>query len=318
MSRLRYLLSPLIFAPLLSSAHAAGLGETCAVAADCDKGLACDTIGGTACACPAGEECDCPAEPTEVKACMPAPCTSNDDCGTDLICISFEVPCATPAMDCAPGSECPPPPECTPTTQSACGPRWALPCEEAADCGEGFNCEPVEVCECTGGSSDPGSPTDPNSPPTPDGGDSGSSGSGSSGSGDAPPPEDNCTCQPSDEKACRMIDVACQDDSGCPEGWSCVMVAVTAPACPEGQSCDAMPPANTSGTCAPQGWGLSASSEDSSGGVDLSNGSAETATPTASTPTDDVATSGGGCQGGGLSLFGGWALGVLTLLRRRR
>jgi hypothetical protein len=79
-----------------------------------------------------------------------------------------------------------------------------------------------------------------------------------------------------------------------------------------------MPPANNSGTCAPEGWGLGATSDDRGGGVDLSNGSTETATPTSSPNQEEVATSGGACQGGGLTLFGAWALGMLTLLRRRR
>jgi hypothetical protein len=313
---------PLALAPLTAAPSAwAALGDTCATDADCGAGLVCETVGGTACACAAGESCDCP-EATELKACMPGPCESDTDCGDGLICVSYEVPCATPAIACTPDSECPEPPPCTPTTASVCAPRWVLPCEQASDCGEGFTCDPIEVCTCSGGASEPATPVP--APPDSGSGDSGSSGSGDSGSSgssdsEAPPPPEDCTCAPGEEFACRPVEVACEDDAACPSGWSCIKAdAVSTPPCAPDQPCDPLPPQEpmTSGTCAPAGWALA--SDTGTGGTDrgleVANGSAEVA-PTAS-PTSDVQTSGGGCAGGAASATFLFALGGLILRRR--
>jgi len=243
----------------------AAIGDACEVDADCGAGLACEIVGGTGCACPSGGECE-PCESEDIKACVPGPCATDADCGAGLVCVTFEVPCANVSTpDCPPGVDCGSAEddeargcEDGPETASICAPRWVLPCEAAADCGAGFTCEPIEICECSGGG---GTPTDPGVPASGGGSDSsGSSGSSDDDEGGArmPPPEEDCTCAPGDSNQCRPIEVACDDDADCAEGWSCDRAPVaTTCAVPEGGdagSCDERPAEPGPGVCQPAGW----------------------------------------------------------------
>ena len=339
-------------------AAAAGLGDTCEQATDCDEGLTCEVVGGTGCACASPSpsdpadgtpsvppECDCP-EPVEFKACVPGPCETDADCGAGLVCATWEEPCAStrPAVPCSSEDpDCngaPPPPEeaCTPTTYSVCAPRWILPCEEANDCGAGFVCEAVEQCSCSGGG---GTPVDP---PPPDGGSDSGSG-GSDGSEGAPYSEEpDCTCTPSEENWCRPVEVSCTSDADCTDGWACADAggyddapcAVPEPD-PSGDGSTPPPnpdcgpprePAETVGLCQPLGWGgwyggdrgTSASEENTSSPTLPTPGTGPAPTPTDSESTQGL-TEGARAAGGGCmggELPAWFALSGLALVARRR
>lgn len=193
------------------TALGAGLGEECEVASDCAEGLACEVIGGVDCACPAGPDGsadDCEAcTPVEERACVPGPCSDDGDCGDGFVCATFEVPCAGSTPSCDPDSSCEPREEepCEEETLSVCAPRWVLPCADDAACGDGFTCVAEEICTCSGGGSDDPRGEEPD------------------GSGDefAPPPEDDCACEPGDTKWCKPDEITCDADAQCPDGWSC-------------------------------------------------------------------------------------------------
>jgi hypothetical protein len=341
-----------------TQALAAGLGDTCEQATDCDEGLACEVVGATGCACASptptdpGEggapfvppECDCP-EPVEFKACVPGPCQTDADCGAGLVCATWEEPCAStrPAVPCSseePNCGAPmPEEECTPTTYSVCAPRWILPCEGANDCGAGFACEAVEQCSCTGNS---GTPVDP--APSEGGG----SDSGSSGSGDregAPYYEEpECTCTPSEENWCRPVEVSCTSDADCSDGWACadaggyddVPCAMPEPdpsgdgfAPPPNPDCGApREETETVGLCQPLGWGGWYGGDRGEATNDESTNTPTLPTPgtgPAPAPADAESAQGGteGTRAAGGGCAGGelpawFALAGLALVARRR
>lgn len=319
----------------------APLPTECQTNDDCDAGFSCEVTGGESCACAPEQSCDCPV--VEYRSCVPGPCQTDADCGGDLVCITYDVGCATAVPDCAPGSDCGnfAPPPCENETRSVCAPKWVRPCETASDCGDGFKCEETESCTCSGGgASEPADPTDPADP-----------------SG-VPfvPPEDDCTCEPSGQKACQLVEVACDDDSGCAAGWTCAHYATDLP-CTEPASgggsdgssgsgssgdpdagapreetpCDAFaPPAEPAqGVCVPPyanaygGWandGSGTPREETSNPQDPGT----TPTTTDPTPTTDEAVpgstaTGGACSGSGAGSLFGLALGILVIgLARRR
>ncbi len=220
---------------------------------DCPTGFSCEVMGsmGSGCVCPEGQpDCGCgePTEPVEYKGCSPKPCSTDADCGEGLECVTFEMPCAMPAIDCAPGSECPEPEPCESGTSSQCQPKWAGTCDADADCGEGFTCKAYEECSCSGssGSGSGGSTPEPTDPAAPDGG-----GAPPSEDGDSSDPIDSeCTCAPSEEKYCEPVKTVCTSDADCPAEWECEAFTVavsgggaTDTACAEGQSCEAPEPA---------------------------------------------------------------------------
>ncbi|MBT9557195.1 MAG: hypothetical protein IV100_14245 [Myxococcales bacterium] len=203
------------------------VGNSCETNADCGTGFSCEVIGsmGTGCACPDGaEDCGCPepTEPVEMKGCVPAPCATDADCGDGYECASIEVPCATTAIACEEGQACPEPEPCEAETKTQCQPKWAGTCETAADCGEGFECKALEQCSCSGGGSTgsgggvPPEPTDPAEPQ-----DAGASEEEGDASGAPVPPDDECVCEPTDEKYCAPLQVTCVQDSDCPSSWTC-------------------------------------------------------------------------------------------------
>lgn len=213
--------------------RAAHAESTCSADSDCVKGWTCQVTGGSGCAapaCPPNEKCDpqpvdCVTE--EFKSCRPAPCSADSDCADGLVCYTHtESNCAPIA--CAPGQTCPQP-VCEAKTESACLPRYMLPCTTANDCGSGFRCEAAEICSCSGGGSAPSS---------------GSGSSGSAGSGatptPTPEPEPDCSCEPSAQKSCSATPTPCTADSDCASGWTCATFTsksdCTNPATPEPNS----------------------------------------------------------------------------------
>jgi len=309
---------------------------------DCDAGFTCEVTGGSACACAPDQSCDCPI--IEVRSCVPGPCQTDADCGGDLVCITYEVGCATAVPDCAPGSDCGDfaPPPCESTTHSVCAPKWVRPCQTASDCGDGFTCEETESCTCSGGAPTPTEPADPANPSDPSG-----------GVPYAPTPDD-CSCEPSGEKACKLIEVKCDDDAGCAAGWTCERyptdVGCTEPAsgggsdggssgdsdagAPEEKApCDAFaPPAEPAqGICVPPhaddfyggGWANDGSTgtprEETSNPQDP--GTAPTG-PSDPTPTSEgvpgSTATGGACSGAGEGSLLALGLAVIALALTRR
>lgn len=313
----------------------AAIGDECRADADCDQGLVCEVVGGTACACPSEGPCE-PCEAEEFRACVPGPCASDADCGAGLVCVSYEVPCPGVAEpDCPPDMECGggerEADDCEPTTASVCAPRWVLPCEAAADCGDGFACEPVEICGCSGGS--PTDPVDPDEPSSGGGSDSEGGSSGSSGEGAPPPPpeDDACECVPGDTNQCVPIEVACDDDADCADGWSCARApSVTTCTVPEGGegACEEVPSEPVAGQCVPSGWYGGAGSGEERGedfGVPTAAEGVAHNDDGSSTPEDpDDAMNGtqttpsSGCGGAPGSLVAGLAFVALAWAMRRR
>lgn len=310
----------------------------CGSDADCGEGLVCEVTGASGCDCavpvpddPSGENEACSCDPVEYRSCVPGPCQTNADCGAGLVCATYEQPCTSTAAPCTPDGYCPEPMPCEVTTVSVCAPQWVLPCETASDCGAGFACEASEICTCStgtdtgeappaqGGSSDPGAPQDaedalPEAPSE---------------------PETNCTCEPSGTNHCVAVEIACDDASACPSGWTCERMAYDTPCAapePSGDAefappdseekvpCGAPEPAPSQGVCYPP------YSVDFDAGIPRSDDSATpqfesgTANGVPLTPESPEGTTPGnkdtGC-GGGAASVGGLALLVAALWRRR-
>jgi len=319
-------------------------GSECASDNDCAEGFECEVTGGASCACAPGVDCDC--APIEYRTCVPGPCQSDADCDAGMVCATYDTPCAVSAP-CDSDGFCPDPIPCEATKVSICAPRWVLPCEAAADCGDGFDCQPAEVCSCDGGA--PTDPAEPVPPGEPAGGDS---------SGDvpgAPVPEGSCTCEPTGENYCVAKEVACDDDSTCPAGWSCEHFNATPPVdCapassggsdpgssdtprvppedPSGEGaplpCDAAPPAPepTQGSCYPP-YSVSFDSGIPRGGDGSAPPQYESGSATSATPQDPTSNTGGtpgqadngtGCAGGGSAVpVVGLGLLMAAMWRRR-
>lgn len=230
----------------LGAAREARADEACA---SCPKGFRCETIQ-SLCPdidCVEGAE-PCPAcEPKTEQACVPVACTSDADCATDMSCVTEErTRCdGDAADDCGDAREGEEAPDCKPapatncTTERVmqCVPRWQLPCNSATDCGAGFECKERETCTCagsegSGGGSDPGTPQPADS-----------------GERAATPAPADCSCEPSGEFACVVIETACSTDANCAAGWTCEDNGKGA--CwsgPEGEGCE---PADPAKLCAP-------------------------------------------------------------------
>lgn len=299
-------------------AHAHG---SCSADTDCVKGWTCQVSGGSACtspACPPGEKCE--AQPTdctpvEYKSCQPGPCRADSDCASGMVCYTHtDTDCAPSA--CAAGQECPPP-ACEPKTESACVPRYVLPCSTATDCGPGFQCASSgEQCACSGSAPQP--------EPTPE--------------------EPSCICEPSHEMRCQAATVNCSADSDCTPGWTCAVISSTSDCVtssepvptPGGDGQDGgkpvpeCQPAVAVKACVPPYYELIQGgrgvSHDSAGsptfgiGEGTSNGAIP---PTASDGSAPESTSSAGCSvkpgsrsGSALALLG--VFGLFSALRRRR
>lgn len=305
----------------------------CASDADCPEGMACEVTGGSSCACEPNVPCDC--APVEYRSCVPGPCASDADCGDGMVCATYEVPCASDAP-CTPDGDCPPPEPCEATSQSVCAPRWVLPCAAAADCGEGFTCEPVEMCVCSGGGATPTDPADPGG---------GSDSDSSDGSEPATPPtpeESSCVCEPSAESWCHAVEIACEDVSVCPAGWSCEHRTTDVPCAEPAEDdngtgrvpCEApSEPASTAGVCVPP-YGVDFDSDVPRGeGSADSNHESGTASPTDPTGLPSTSDESGlpsptpgnemddgndtGCRGGATVPIAGLAVLLGALWRRR-
>jgi len=320
------LLAFAVFGLASRSAHAQ---STCSTNTDCVKGWTCEVTGGGACAvpaCPPGEKCDAPPDcvNVEYKSCQPGACRADSDCAEGMVCYTHtESNC--PAIACAPGQECPQP-TCEPKTESACVPRYVLPCTTASDCGAGFQCESSgEQCTCSGSA---GGRDD-----APDGGTP------------APPPEEpSCVCEPSKEMRCHAATVNCDKDSDCRAGWTCAQTAsssdcASTPApspAPGGAQGGAAPapdcrPSAEVKQCVPPYYGLVQGAHgvdrDSSGSPTLAAGDANSgsgAPPPTAESSNDEASSSAGCsvvhgsrtRSPLLGLLG--LLGLFGVLRRRR
>lgn len=188
----------------------------------CPAGFQCESFEVTACGAPCqalpdgGVDCG----PTECQTetyhqCVPVPCESDADCGSGMLChVQERVACrATDApVMCPPGEDCPPAeagdstPDCETVVEARCAYPHELPCDTDEHCGAGFECVPSQSCWCTGGAPDPGRPDDETGAPPPP---------------PPPPPEPECGCEPTGTNHCEVVEVACESDADCSEGWSC-------------------------------------------------------------------------------------------------
>jgi hypothetical protein len=213
---------------------------------DCIDGFVCEVMEVGVCevaACPDGMECPEPYCYTEnVGACVPTSCDSDADCGEGLRCMAVtfdECPTMPADPPCIDGEDCPEPepveePECETTTENYCLPPYVAPCTVDADCGEGFECIEEELCRCSG--YDPGAPGDPETP------------------------EPDCTCEPSGELHCVPVEVECESDDVCPDGWTCEIGDVAVPCTYDPETgeehCDEPEPEDELGLCYPPFWEL--------------------------------------------------------------
>ena len=212
--------------------------QECVSDQDCPANYACEVVGEMGClyACAPGEECAPPAgcASQEIRGCVPQPCTSDEQCEDGMVCFSeTRELCTRPTEPyCPPGSDCPmpAPAPCETVTESACVPRYEVPCQQDADCGEGFACVEAMECWCMG-SGDTGASGGEEVPVDPDTAESDGA-EPPSGSGEdepAPDPEreitvdrdEQCGCDPSGKYYCEAQEVECASETDCPEGWTC-------------------------------------------------------------------------------------------------
>ena len=307
--------------------------STCSADSDCVKGWTCQVSGGVACAspaCPPGEKCepqpsDCVNQ--DFKSCQPGACRADSDCADGMVCYTHtETNC--PPTACAQGQECASLP-CEPKTESACVPRYVLPCTTASDCGAGFQCETAgEECACSGSA--------------------GGSADASDGGTPVPAPEQpSCICEPSKDLRCHAASVSCDKDSDCTTGWTCAVVASTSD-CGSAPAPNPTPGSGAQGGATPQPdclpsadlkqcvppyyalvQGAKGVTHDSSGSPTLGTGEATSGNagipPAADSGKDDNGTSSAGCSvavahgsraGSAVAVLG--ALGLFSALRRRR
>jgi len=293
---------PMVLAGLIGRASAF---EDCDSDADCVDGFVCETMEVGYCedvACPEGEECPEPVCGSEtIGVCVPTTCTSDADCSEGLRCMAVtyddcgEVVSSPP---CEEGGECTEPdpveePDCEPVTESYCLPQYVAPCTLDSDCGEGFECLPVEMCACSGYD-----PEDPESEPEPD-----------------------CSCEPTGESYCSPIEVACETDDECLDGWSCGSADVTV-ACtfdPEtGEETCEEPEVESS--CFPPFWDLGwYGADEEPGALEMATGAEN---PRAQAPFEDVVhDEASGCTAAasnpGDSAALAWLIPLLVVVARR-
>jgi len=70
------------------------------------------------------------------------------------------------------------------------------------------------------------------------------------------PPE--CTCEPTGERSCRPLEIACEDDSACPAGWTCEQSTADVPCTYDpttGETVCDDPVDPGPGQCTPPYWG---------------------------------------------------------------
>jgi hypothetical protein len=293
----------------------------CETDADCIDGFICEEVGVAACAmpdCPEGEECPdfVPCEEEVFYACVPGPCDSDDDCAEGMACVevAYADDCVVSSEPCAEGEDCESSdpmevPPCETVTETLCLPTWIGTCETDSDCGEGFECVAEEVCSASG-SGDVPPPEDPEDPGVP-----------------AEEPE----CAPTEEKYCRPLEIECEDDAGCPEGWTCEDFGddpTTSPCFFDEESGDAIceepePPVDDEGGfCMPPYFDEIGFGGGSDGGsVERATGH-EDALPTERAGGHELAGGGHGCQavpgasGATAAVF--WMLPLLIGLARKR
>lgn len=212
--------------------------QSCAADTDCLKGFICETdtlsCPDTA-PCRDGEKCaaEVACESEEYSRCVSGPCTGDTDCADGMVCLTeTHQQCSGAAVACQKGQECPEPEpaECNTVTESECVPKYLAPCALDADCGEGFACVQGQECGCSTSAGSSGSPE----ANTADAGAaiSGSGTDGNAGSAQPDPAADadagntptssDCGCKPSGRFRCKMKEITCDTDAGCPSGWTCV------------------------------------------------------------------------------------------------
>lgn len=199
-------------------------------------------------------------ETREYRSCVPGHCMADSDCASGMVCHERSTgTCSVAASGpCLSGMKCPDPAPavCTETIERICLPRYLLPCAQARDCGDGFTCEPQSICGCSGGSSGSagaGSATPNPAPSVPPPAQDAGAAEREADRAFAPAPlPPDCTCEPTKEKYCKVIEVACRADSDCPTSFTCKQSyeAASVPDCfapanGDGGTCGAaLPPVN--------------------------------------------------------------------------
>jgi hypothetical protein len=140
----------------------------------------------------------------------------------DEVCVTFtyEQCSAEPvSMTCPVGEECDTGTQadtgCTTETEGYCLPPYLAPCEKSSDCGAGFECVEQESCACSSGGSTGGST----------GGSIGVDGDeaidAGSTSTDAGRSETECSCSPTGDFYCDLIETECTSDGDCAGDMVC-------------------------------------------------------------------------------------------------
>jgi len=228
----------------MAGASGAARAADCTKPSDCAKGFTCVIlpiavpVAEPACAKDVDGGCTFidPTTPAPVTTptagqCELAPCATENDCGTGMVCYTTtSSECTggttTGGPACPPNADCKPipttPPVCTETKTSMCAYKWQVPCNKDNDCGAGFTCTPTVSGECSGSAG---------------GGTASSGGSVAIDAGAAPagatapasPPEPvtpvtppTCTTTTSFPGYCAPKATTCKVDGDCPSLWTCV------------------------------------------------------------------------------------------------
>jgi hypothetical protein len=231
---------------LLFAVPAFAQSDECSSDADCPDGFTCESSTYEICTdCEPGTDCTGGCEPQTESYCVPPPppsCDADNPCSGDDVCVTFTFEeCSAGGST---GTACPPDPdepceepnpapdeeptECTTKTESYCVPPYMAPCSADADCGPGFTCEEVEICQCGGAPMDPDNPDDP------------------------PMTDGECTCEPTGDTYCELVETECSSDADCENGLSCQEFPGGTVTCPVGEPCDQETEAPS--YCAPEGY----------------------------------------------------------------
>jgi hypothetical protein len=238
---------------VLVAAPGLARAQVCSSDADCKAGTTCQVnevpTAKPGCAgpdCPVATDTAIVAPDAVSKACAPAPCQTDADCGgAGMVCHTevFAACSGGTAAPCATGEKCAAPvpstTTCTETKVSLCTYKWQLPCNGDTDCGDGFTCAPTVTGMCSGSSGTgtaSGGGTSPSGGPTPATG--GSSGSGTATDlpapigpdGGSPSDPPTCTTTTTFPGYCQAKTTVCVTDADCPAAWSCASQSVVVPA----------------------------------------------------------------------------------------
>ncbi len=214
------------FATALAFSTPSAWAQEVCEADTCPQGFVCEAVSKPCMdlGCVEGGDCNLACEEETQAICVRAACETDADCGGAMVCAEQSSwSCDDAAMPCAEGEDCTgnAEPACLEELRKECTYRWELPCTVAADCGAGFECVEGMSGSCSAGSS---ASTGQEGATSGSGAATADSGEGADAT-ETPAPQmraPDCVSEPTGAYYCQLIEVACQQDGDCPEGYSCI------------------------------------------------------------------------------------------------